>query len=47
MGGHGAIFVYFPNRTPEQRMELLNEGRTLVELLQKLLAEQNAIKLAS
>lgn len=45
--GAGAIKIYFPNKTPEQRMALMEDGRTLVELLQKLLREQNAVVLAA
>lgn len=42
--GH-SLHIYFPNRTQAQRIELTAEhkGRGLVGLLERILAEQNAI----
>lgn len=44
--GQGAIKIYIPNRTPEQRMAMMAEGRTLTELLTKIINEQGAVKAA-
>jgi hypothetical protein len=45
--GAGALKIFFPNKTPEQRMALLEEGRSLVELLNKIIREQEAVVLAA
>ena len=46
--GH-SIHLYFPNRTQAQRIELTAEhkGRGLVGLLERIVAEQNAVTAAS
>ena len=44
--GRPEVFIHWPNKTVEQRMDLLGHGTTLCELLDKILAEQTAIRLA-